>query len=425
MKFEPSPPYAPFCDYNINITDCHDEKVYFFIYSIGAAIHFLILFWGVYIVIRYGKLGDNDMPFIGSLGDRMRHFVSQPLRPASIFSALFIMCRLVHNTLCAFDLIPSLEGRTISNTLSMLPGFWATLFFAVGIVETVQLTVGRLPNNELSSSSSSSSHSNELATRHHSTRVVALAALAVLGIVGTIVPTVFSVLAGLRGKIHDWIGYHFYLQISWCTLGSVFVALGVLYIYYAVILSRLLRRLTPKLLQSSQEPQPLYDNFSASSTTRVDNGSQLDVKPINVLGKSAHIVSTNKPKDKSGPKFATLYKFAFRDKSSINSNASFALREAQEAETKERAGAIHRLQSALRHLIVYYCAGAIGSYLWGLGAHWLIVTPIVNKLSAVVFLVIIWPLAAGSVFWHRWQMERARIRREKRRIGMTRTVISG
>ncbi|KAI9598540.1 hypothetical protein BDF19DRAFT_432811 [Syncephalis fuscata] len=419
MKFDHPPPYAPYCDYKINITDCRDGQSYLQIYLVGIFIHLLVFFWGAYIVIRYANLGDNETRFEGSLGDRFRQFVSQPLKPASIFSTIFVGCRVIHNTLCAFDLIPSLKMRTLSSLLSMIPGFWATLFFAAGIVETVQLTIGRLPD-------SNDVPNKEMFMRHAPTRVLALSSLAVLGIFGTTVPVVLSFLAGLKGEAGDWHGYFDYLKLSWCTLGMVFVALGILYAYYAVVLSKLLRQLAPKLLQSNQDCQKKDWGFSPSATTKIGNDNFDHTNNIKVP-EGAHTKITQVhsiviQNDKPCAKFAALYEFAFKEKKTVQSEVSLAESEALLAETKERSEAINRLQKALRHLIFHYCAGAIGSFLWGLGAKWLIVTPVVNKLSAIVFLAVIWPLAAGGVLWHRWQMERARIRRERRRIGLARVA---
>ncbi|RKP23375.1 hypothetical protein SYNPS1DRAFT_24571, partial [Syncephalis pseudoplumigaleata] len=249
MKFPVPPPYAPYCDYNINISHCNDATTYFIIYAAGTLVHLCVFFWGVYIITRYAAMADSETSFAGSIGERMRHFISQPLRPASIFSVLFLGCRIIHNTLCAYDFIPSLEARTLTSMMSMLPGFWATLLFAAGIVETVQLTIGRLPPGD--DDDDDPSHHRNIASHHRSTRVLALAALVVLGVVGTILPTALSLVAGMKGKARDWTGYLRYLRIAWCTLGTVFVALGILYGYYAVVLSRLLRQLAPKLLQSS------------------------------------------------------------------------------------------------------------------------------------------------------------------------------
>ncbi|KAI9598533.1 hypothetical protein BDF19DRAFT_420162 [Syncephalis fuscata] len=365
MKFAQPPPFAPNCDFSMNVTDCRDEKIHFYIYIIGAAIHCILIFVGFYIIARYRQsVGDGGGGMMSASHTCCGRFVGQPLRTMTQYLTLFLIVRLTYNTMCTFDTIKSLSIRSLIMPWSYVPGFWGITVFAAGIIETVQMTLARLPHI----------HSRRITRRLVALtppRILTQCIIIIISCVASVAPSLFSYVGGLHGSAGDWEGYFIYIRWGWCIWGIVFSVLCILYIYYVAVLTAILRKLMP---QTTMRPVPK----TPPPTERLS-------KEIG----SFHVTSSGTANDPTSSMI-------------------------MEAEVNERSQGITRLRRTLFHLLYCYIAAAITSFLWGIGAASFVHMPVVTRSFWVFDHIILWPLAAGGTFWYRWQMERAREVREKR-----------
>ncbi|KAI8050499.1 hypothetical protein BDF22DRAFT_745371 [Syncephalis plumigaleata] len=448
MKFDTPPPYYPACDITMNFTNCEREQMHLTIYGVGAGTHLIVIFIACYILLRRRKTstdGNSSLPGAGPNmvgGNRM---IGQPMKSLCVCMVGFLATRLLHNTLCAFDVLPSAAIRTCTTVISCWLGYWGILLFTAGIIETVQQTTGRLPGQ----------HAPRLHERllvRIPSRRLTLSLLAAAGVIGTLAPAILGFMGGLRADHGDWDGHFMYVKAAWGFWGSIFVVLGAFYTYYAIVLTMTLRQLMPREQPFSSKNVPpsnnghrrmysiqtAYHPTDAQMETDVNftlkqkksNGDlyETTISLANVTDDSVKQEGTDYRK-KSQAKFNALYAYAMKNlpgnelKSSQSTTALSATKDISE-EARERNASITRLRGVLYHLIFFYFNCAFMSYVWAFGCEWLNAHYGIGTVIEVCFLLALWPSLTIVFFWRFWQMERARERSDERRSASGGTSIN-
>ncbi|KAI9596809.1 hypothetical protein BDF19DRAFT_436882 [Syncephalis fuscata] len=428
MKFNKPPPYYPNCDITLNFTDCQYQTMHLSLYGVGAFVHVVVIAIACYILFRPRTVNGSQLPSMGPTVVGGNRLIGQPMKALCVCMACFLATRLLHNTLCAFDLMPSLAVRTAGVAMSCWVGYWGMLLFTAGIIETVQQTTGRLPGQR-----PSRLHAR-LLVRIPSRRLT-LSLLAATCIIGSIVPAVLGFMGGLRGEQGDWEGHFNYVRLAWGIWGSIFVILGTFYAYYAVVLTMTLRQLMPQNQPFNSRNMPgsghrrgynIHTAYNPNQNGESDMNMVISQKKSNgdLYETTIGLTEINEDEEytkaedkKAGAKFGALYAYAMKSisKAETKSTQSVAASVDVNEEIDERSASITRLRGVLYYLIFFYFNCAVMSYIWGFGGEWLNAHPGLGTVIEVCFLVVLWPSLAMVFFWRFWQMERARERSEERR----------
>ncbi|KAI8054045.1 hypothetical protein BDF22DRAFT_682718 [Syncephalis plumigaleata] len=364
MKFTlVPPPFAPHCDFTMNVTDCEDEFIHFVIFIISTIIHGALILMGIYIFTRYRDGNGGGGGMMSASNTCCGRFIGQPMKTMSVLLVVFLTARVVYNTLCQFDVIESFPIRALLMPWSYVFGFWGILAFASGIIETVQMTINRMPHIH-------SCRTTRRLLALTPPRILAQCASVILGLAGFVAPGLYSYVGGLHAIKGDWEGYFAYIRLGWCIWGIICFILGALYCYYAIVLTVILRKLLPSTV---------FKNHLRNSPEMANNRPSKDSTPMHIT--------------------------------SIEATESAII----EAELSERSQGITRLRRTLLHLLYCYLVAAVTSFLWGIGLKDFVFMPMITRSFWVLDQIVIWPVAVGGVLWYRWQMERARERREQRR----------
>ncbi|KAI8054037.1 hypothetical protein BDF22DRAFT_682684 [Syncephalis plumigaleata] len=480
MKFNAPPPYGDACDFMVNMADCKESETYLIIYGVGAVIHLLCVFIGVNVIIRfrqkqninmnqshastyleagqYTSKSRNQRTAPAKRLLRSRRIIPRPIRVTTALALLFIITRLVHASICAFDISVSFSNRTVMLILSILPGLWALLIFAAGVVETVELTIDSMPArlaccvNDLRWS---------LPSRHF-----IILFLTVLGLGMTVASPLLAWYAGVHGSVGEWQSYFTFIRLSWCIWSSVFIVLGIMYSYYAGALTMMIRQLqavekaehgqmskqmeerqksrlgTSKSMDGATMTTPRLSSATETGTiTTYNNDTAVNSRSPSMQAGSESPVLDNRKSAPPKAKFSALYRYAFQDQASANAFCDVDLDGATIPENDEDDTAyddhdnndnddddddvinegkpIYTLMQQRRtmyYLIFSYFTCALIALVWGNDARWIIMNRIASKVFAAAFVAALWPLAVGAVLWKSWQTERLRERKEALRI---------
>ncbi|KAI8055774.1 hypothetical protein BDF22DRAFT_741061 [Syncephalis plumigaleata] len=376
MKFSTSPPYAPYCDFSVNLRHCINERQHDIIYLAGVFTHTLAIIIGCYTLFRFRNsvlLSNHTSTFISG---RPR-LVARPMLLLNILSTCCIVTRLLYNTLCAFDLIPRLAVRAPLFFVSVACGYLSALLFAVGIIEMVHLTTKQLPNYYTVRTFCS------LELRILPGRLVAvfLATFVVCPIFATIT---LSIIAGMHGDVGDWDEYVLYRKSGWCIWGLSVLCIGMLYGYYAFILSGILRNIILNTsgchgVSANSLPSPLYEQ-------------------------------QEEEKDTKSSKLMFYLKLIYSSKSirkTIVPSHSLSV-ESTQWHNSSRTDGVRSLFRTLLFLMACFTLFAIVSFAWGISHEVIITTPVLGDIFECVIMVFLWPALSIIVVIHRWRTEMLR-----------------
>ncbi|KAI9599093.1 hypothetical protein BDF19DRAFT_430055 [Syncephalis fuscata] len=406
MRFDTAPPFAPYCDYSVNFRDCEGEQTHFIIFIVGAVLHVMFIIIGCYTAF-YARLslgvmgtqdssresrcnGDGGGNSDASMGDDRSRMIRQPMKLSNIMWVVFLIVRLVHITLCMLEIVPLLSVRMTFMSLSLAFGYYAIFIFAAGVIETVHLTVGRTLYQQ------KSYFYQPIRLRVFSSRIV-IWFLATLVAATTLGHLAFMYVAGKRGQEGDWDSYTHHVQYGWAVWSVSYVIVGVLYAYYAIILTMTLQQLIPQKLdyktkaahyeQSSHSHQP----SSLSKLTAITN----KVRAFFRGNKTNKMSSTHSKKHGGG--FTNDDSDWYPDAMYMHNNISnqISLKEPNtvevtvaQIELNERIKSIKRLRSILYYLLFVYIAGIISVFLWGFGIKALLTMPIFNRIMEILYVAI-------------------------------------
>ncbi|RKP27411.1 hypothetical protein SYNPS1DRAFT_26938 [Syncephalis pseudoplumigaleata] len=478
MQFTSPPPFAPHCDYSVNFHDCQDERFHLIIFIVSVAFHLVAIAVGCYTTFW---LNAASYPAADSLGASSRNnlhhqlhnqqqqqqqqqqpsgkphgaclaesgekfrLIRQPMKVSSIMWVAFLVARLVHNTVCMLELVPLLSVRLLLMSLSVCFGCCCIFIFAAGVIETVHLTMGQAFFQQ------KSYLHQVLQLRMPSPRAI-IWSLVVLVLTTTLAHLVLIFMAGSYGQAGDWRRYRRYSHYAWAIWSVSYVAMGVLYTYYALILTIILKQLLPadacgewkspsslsleQHLRHHPSENELLSAAAANAATAASKSP--DTCPSDGIGRmefaymadhkqynhhhrhnSGHSWQSVSLYDRrhsirtaTGP--ATIIKQLDRDATAADAySARSECLAPGELELNEKIKSIRRLRSMLFYLLFIYLFTIVSVFLWGFASNLLFTAPIFNRIAETLYVAVLVPVLALGIFYRQWQMDRSRRRQAR------------
>ncbi|KAI8054318.1 hypothetical protein BDF22DRAFT_678478 [Syncephalis plumigaleata] len=375
----------------------------------------------------------------GSSGDNAdtSRMIRKPMKTTCIMWVLFLVARLVHNTLCMLDLIPLLSVRLLLMSLSICFGWYTIFVFAAGVIETVHLTIGRTFTQQ-------KSHLHwMLQLRIPSSRgiiwfIIVLVSIATLGHLTLIF------MAGGYGQAGDWSRYSRYSRYAWSIWAVCYMIVGAIYTYYALILTQLLPTSFSSISSSSNTPDgwkslryhttsesalvPISDVHYTPKTFKDDGIGRMEFGYItNRDAIDAHLQHHNMFEDQWQFTPPSYHHHHHHSRSLSNDRITTSSRtqittkpstiglsvSSSELELGTKIKSIHRLRGMLFYLLFIYICSILSVFLWGFASDLLFVVPIFNRIFETIYIAVLYPLLACGMFFQQWRIECARKRHER------------
>ncbi|KAI9598541.1 hypothetical protein BDF19DRAFT_432813 [Syncephalis fuscata] len=348
MKSDPASPYAPYCDFTINMTDCEGAAVYFIFYAVGAGIHALFVTFGIFsLVYCYIKRrANNTLNEQTTTHQNQKHkFIQSPLDVSTVFAILFLLARL----------------PIIRYVLSII------LVFSFGVIEIVYRTLEWTPNR----------HTKRMSKIPIQVprRKLVIGFFSTIGVIMTLILPIFGYMAGVRGEDSNWHDYLNYTQIAWCTWGKLESSLGA---------------------SNNSKTAPIQEQKPAAAvgiaSSHVDCNSYATSTAAKMVEKQRYIFNVRSVMmavQSSNRLLSNPFTSAKRNIKTVMSIA--------DEETKERITAIIQLRRTAQHIIFSFFISTFTALSWGNAMPWIIMNPVASKMFALAVLTILWPIVGGKI----------------------------
>ncbi|KAI9590959.1 hypothetical protein BDF19DRAFT_426871 [Syncephalis fuscata] len=249
MHFDIPPPFAPGCDWAVNLTDCENELWHHGLGYAAIAIHLAVTMLGGFVLWRrryfWRRSHQHDTPTNVS-----HRYIARPVDGMVACFSAFLMTRTIYILICLLDVAPKLAIREPLSSLSFVCGYFGTLLFTAGVIETVSPVLANLQE-----------------TRWQAPPYQMV--LGGLGVLATTVPPITSATAWLAGQYGDrgeWSRYIFWNQITWFIWSFVMLLIAVVSACYFGALASLLRQ-QEYLFQQSTSAQAITANHTTPIPT--------------------------------------------------------------------------------------------------------------------------------------------------------------
>ncbi|RKP22497.1 hypothetical protein SYNPS1DRAFT_25738 [Syncephalis pseudoplumigaleata] len=225
MLFDTPPPFEPACDWAVNLHHCESELWHQTVGYVSVVVHVLGAVFGVFILWHrryfWRRHQQHDIA-----ANAARRYLPRPVDGMVMCFSIFLLTRAAFLLICAMDAAPRLAIREPLASLSFVWGYFGTLIFTAGVIETVSPVLA--------------------SQRDHQWRVLPYqAVLAILCLLGVIVPPITSTTAWLAGRSADrgnWSHYLAWHEVTWIMWASVMLVIAIISACYFGALASLLRQ---------------------------------------------------------------------------------------------------------------------------------------------------------------------------------------
>ncbi|KAI8058354.1 hypothetical protein BDF22DRAFT_665233, partial [Syncephalis plumigaleata] len=225
MQFDIPPPFEPVCDWAVNLHHCENESWHISVGYISVVIHFLAASLGIFILWHrryfWKRHQQHDIA-----ANAARRYMPRPVDGMVMCFSIFLMARGGFLLVCALDAAPLLAIREPLASLSFVWGYFGTLVFTAGVIETVSPVLA--------------------SQREHQWHVppyrVVLAILCTLALTVPPVTSTTAWLAGRSGDRGEWTRYMVWHRVTWFIWAGVMLIIAVISAGYFGALASLLRQ---------------------------------------------------------------------------------------------------------------------------------------------------------------------------------------